>query len=145
MRSPTRPMSQSFPSVIACLLGWRRLESRAYHTPASRVLIRLLVRWSSGHHHSIHSTDRKTGTARRPVHSATRSHSRNRGKRVVTRSCKRAKAAWQQRRLRRESSTVSGTLFGTCLRDRGASSGHAICPLEWRHERRPRNQRQTTG
>ena len=40
-----RPMSRSFPSTIACLQDWKRLEPRASRPPAPRELVLLVARW----------------------------------------------------------------------------------------------------
>ena len=48
-----RPVSRCFPSAIACLQGWKRLEPGSSRSPAPRVLVLLVARWLAEQHQQL--------------------------------------------------------------------------------------------
>ena len=102
--------------------------------------------------HFTHLIGRKTGSAKRPVVSASHSHSWRCGKRVTARSCERAGAAWKLTRNRRQAtvelrvpsnttSLVSGAQITSGLNHSTATSGsaapnYAFCSSSRRHRRK---------
>ena len=112
-----RPMSRTFASAIACLQGWRRLEPGSSRPPAPRVLVLLVARWLAEHpktHWSPllpalrneHAAALRGSQLLPPVQER---NSWNRWQMVTAHPSERARAAWQNRRVRHQCITGSGT------------------------------------
>ena len=96
----------------ASLQGWKRLEPGSSRPPAPRVLVLLVARLPAEHNQesagslllpilrNVHATVGRTGFARLPAPSADQSNSWSCGKVVTNHPSERARAAWQNRRVR---------------------------------------------
>ena len=112
----------------------------------------LLVARCSRALHFSHLIGRKTGSSKRPVVSASRSHSWRCGKRVTARSCERAGAAWKLTRTWRQGtvelrvpSNATSLVSGAHITSRhnhstatseSAATNYAICFSSRRHRRK---------
>ena len=138
----------NLPTAITCL---QVLQTPGYGTtPSTAAAVGGSL--SSRTLHFAHLIGRKTGSAKRPVVSASPIHSWRSGKRVTAWSCERPRAAWKLTRNRRQGtvelrvqsillSLVSGAQITSRLNRSTATSGsgatnYAICFSSRRHRRK---------